>query len=644
MFNLIRNFDKLLYLFKLNQTITMRYFLLLPFLIFAFSFSYSQITQNDSYQFFVDLNKVDNDQLTIELITPKINSDKINYRLPAMVPGTYKIYNFGRYISDLKAFDESGNELNVNKQDVNTWEISDAGKLYKITYKADDTFEDTASKEHQVFEPAGTSIDEGNVFVFNNHGFFGYFDDFINTNYKITFNKPEGFFGATSLTALERTDTEEIFTAPDYHILVDNPIMFTVPDTTSIIFDEAKILISVYSPGKGMTSKDIAQSNKFLLDAIRNFLGGKLPADVYTFIYYFSNNEKGSGGFGALEHNNSSLYYMPDVPSSAKSFMIKQLESTSAHEYYHTVTPLNLHSEEIGNFDFANPVMSEHLWLYEGVTEYNAHYIRLREGLITLKEFAEEMQRKLNTSSSRYNDSLAFTEMSKGALDKYEPQYTNVYEKGALIGMCLDILIREESDGQQGLQDVINKLLIKYGKEKSFKDEELFGEIEILTSSKVREFLDMYVAGPNRIPYGEIFDKIGLTLVRNPYTVLDAGSISMGFNQKSYRLKIENIESSDSKFIKELGLKNGDELVSVNGKQITFQNVRGIFGSMKNQIKPGDEYEVVVARYDPDGKERQVTLKAKVDKTKTSYENLLKINDQLSDSQQKLQNAWLGKQ
>ncbi|MDQ3021487.1 MAG: peptidase M61 [Bacteroidota bacterium] len=618
----------------------MRHILIALFLIFIISTSYSQVTQNDGYQFFTDLNKVEDDRLTIELITPKINSDVVYYRFPAMVPGTYKVYNFGRFVSDLKAFDELGNELSVVYQDVNTWEISDAGKLYKITYKVDDTFEDTTGES--VFEPVGTSIDEGKVFVVNNQGFFGYLDDYKNANITITFTKPFGFFGSTSLTAVERTDSYEIFTAPDYYFLVDNPIIFSIPDTTSINFDETKVLISVYSPGKGMTSKDIAEDNKILLPAIRNYLGGKLPADRYSFLYYFSDLEKGSGSFGALEHNYSSLYYMPDVPAAAKSFMIKQLQSTNAHEFYHVVTPLNLHSEEIGNFDFNNPTMSKHLWLYEGVTEFKAHYIRLVEDLITLEDYVEEFQGKLNTSA-RYNDTLPFTELSKGALDKYESQYANVYEKGALIGMCLDILIRDESNGQQGLQDIINKLLEKYGKERSFKDEDLFGEIGSLTSPKVRTFLDKYVAGPNRIPYNEIFEKVGIAVKKTPYTIVDAGNLSLGFNQQNFRLKIVKIESSGNKFINDLGVKAGDEFISVNGKPINFQNIKNIFGSVKNQMKPGDDFELVVARYDSAGKESQQTLKAKVSNTKTSYEYILKIDKDLSDKQQKLKKVWIGK-
>ncbi len=618
----------------------MRPFIISFCLILITSVSYSQTLQNDSYQFFVDLNNADNDELAIELITPKISSDKVLYRLPAMVPGTYKIYDFGRFISDFKAFDESGNELAVTKPDINTWEISDAGKLFKITYIADDSFDDTTGTP--IFEPAGTSIEEGKIFVINNHGFFGYFEGYIDNDYELKFMKPSGFFGSTSLTALDRTDSEETFAAPDYHYLVDNPIFFNVPDTSHIHFDEADVLISVYSPGKGITSKDIAENDQKLLEAIRNYLGGKLPTDRYTFLYYFTDQPTVSGMFGALEHNNSSLYFMPDVPKEAKQYMLNQLQSTSSHEFYHTVTPLNLHSVEIGDFDFNNPVMSEHLWLYEGVTEYSAHYIMLREGLITLDKYLEEMDKKLNTAS-RYNDTLPFTVMSKGALREYENQYQNVYEKGALIGMCLDILIREESNGQTGLQDVINKLQEKYGKEKAFIDDDLFSEIELLTSPKVREFLDRYVGGPEKIPYKEIFGKVGISFDQEPYQVIDFGGLQIGFDSKTYRLQILKIEDPDNKFVKALGIKTNDELVSVNGKPITFQNARSIFGSASNQIKEGDKIKIEVARTDAQGKETVKELSATVSKTKTAYNYAIGNEEKLTDNQLKIRDAWLGK-
>jgi predicted metalloprotease with PDZ domain len=615
-----------------------RIFLLLSLIIF--SNSYSQVTQDDKYRYSVDLNNVADDKLTIELITPKINSGTAKFMMPAMVPGTYAVYNFGRFLSDLKAYDENGNELAVTKPDINTWEITNAGSLYKLTYKVRETFGDQESPK--VFEPVGTCITEGKVFAFNNQGFFGYFEGMVDNDYEISFKKPDGFYGSTSMPVLSRSESEEIFYTPDYHELVDNPILFTVPDTATIRFEEMTILISVYSPGKGMTAKDFQGPNKELLEAIRKHLGGKLPADRYTFLYFFSDDMKGgSGGFGALEHNHSSFYFMPDVPAQAKSIMISQMKSTNAHEFYHIVTPLNLHSEEIGNFDYNNPTMSKHLWLYEGVTEYFADYIQLREGLMDFKNYLDGIEQKLNTSM-RYNDSLAFTEMSKGALDKYQREYINVYQKGALIGLCLDILIRNESNGEQGLQDVLNALLIKYGKERSFKDDELFGEIEALTSPKVKEFLDTYVAGPSRIPYDKIFSEIGLKVSSTSYQVADVGGLQMGFNQATFRLLVSKIDNPDAEFIRKLGLKEGDELVSMNGTQINFMNAQEMFGSAKKQMKPGDKIDLVVARMNGE-KQEMVNLSATIDKTKLSYEFEVSKLDAPTEKQKQMQNSWLGK-
>ncbi|MBK6878022.1 MAG: hypothetical protein IPG99_16645 [Ignavibacteria bacterium] len=177
-------------------------------IILVSTVAYSQSVQDNKYKYSVDLNNVSDDKLTIELITPKISNPTAKFMMPAMVPGTYSVYNFGRFISDLKAFDNSGSELSVTKGDLNTWEISNAENLYKITYKVRQTYGD--KEDPKVFEPVGTDIDEGKVFAFNNQGFFGYIEGMVNNEYELKFSKPQGFYGATSLPAL-RDDKEEIF-------------------------------------------------------------------------------------------------------------------------------------------------------------------------------------------------------------------------------------------------------------------------------------------------------------------------------------------------------------------------------------------------------------------------------------------------
>ena len=116
-----------------------KYLFLIGFLL-ASSAVFAQ-KQNKSYQYSTDLTGLKDDKLFVELITPKVKTDEIEFQMPKMVPGTYAIYDFGRLLSDFKAFDQKGNPLTVNRIDSNRWKINDAKKLFKISYNVEDSFD-----------------------------------------------------------------------------------------------------------------------------------------------------------------------------------------------------------------------------------------------------------------------------------------------------------------------------------------------------------------------------------------------------------------------------------------------------------------------------------------------------------------------
>jgi len=84
-----------------------------------------------------------------------------------------------------------------------------------------------------------------------------------------------------------------------------------------------------------------------------------------------------------------------------------------------------------------------------------------------------------------------------------------------LIGMCLDILIREGSHGKRSLMSLLKELSLKYGENKTFNDDDLIAEISQMTYPSVAEFFKLHVEGGTPIPYQEYFDKVGLTLSPN---------------------------------------------------------------------------------------------------------------------------------
>ena len=220
-----------------------------PFLVLLFVFSafgvFAQSTE--AYQYKVFLDEVKDDKVKIELIIPdNAISDSLEFHFPKIVPGTYSIYDFGRFVHDFKAFDKEGKSLSYSRLDQNRWRISDSKKLYKISYWIEDSYD--TKKDTVIFEPAGTNIEEGENYLLNTFGFFGYVNGLERRPFDIEIIKPENFYGATPLKRLKESETSDRFFSTDYYELMDSPIMYTKPDTASIYLGNTEVVISVYSP------------------------------------------------------------------------------------------------------------------------------------------------------------------------------------------------------------------------------------------------------------------------------------------------------------------------------------------------------------------------------------------------------------
>jgi predicted metalloprotease with PDZ domain len=257
----------------------------------------------------------------------------------------------------------------------------------------------------------------------------------------------------------------------------------------------------------------------------------------------------------------------------------------------------------------------------------------VQQGLIDESEFYTRMQGKI-TGAARMNDTMSFTEMSKNVLvEPYKSQYLNVYEKGTLIGMCIDIIIREKSNGQRGILDLMQKLAIEYGPTKPFKDEELFAKITAFTYPEVGQFLETHVKGTTPINYNDYFAKVGVAkgTKRVPGNVFLKGQspfITIKAGTKDIMV-MNNTELND--FMIGMGIKGGDVIKEINGTAYSLDNIyEMIMGSQ--EWKENDEVAMKIVR---DGKE--MNLKGKV---KLSFENQegLMGTDASKDA---IRNAWL---
>lgn len=585
----------------------------------------------------VNINLVDvkDDKVLVTVTPPQIKTDEIIYSIPKTVPGTYSTDNYGKYSDTFKAFDAKGKELTVKRIDDNSWSISNAKTLKKVTYLVGDTFDTekgTGFGNDDVFSPAGTNINAGINFLVNTHGFVGYFQDKLEVPYKVTITHPETLWGATSMTDEDASKTSDVFTTSRYAVLVENPIMYSKPDYTTFNVNGMDILIAVYSPTGKFTAESITPEMKTMMTAQKNFLGKVNANKKYTVLVYLSSMAKDDAhGFGALEHPTATTVVLPE--SMPKEKLVETMKDVVSHEFFHIVTPLTIHSKEIQFFDYNAPKMSEHLWMYEGVTEYFANLFQINQGLINETEFYTRIADKIEQSKS-LNDTMPFTVMSKNVLEQpYKDQYLNVYQKGALIGMCIDIIIREKSNGERGILDLMHKLSAEYGVEKPFNDEDLFAKITQLTYPEVGEFLNKYVAGPTPIPYDFYLAKVGVTKAseKTPGAIFIKGQNPYIGVDKATKIISVRSDIDLNVFFTNLNLKGSDVIVSVNNKAYNLDNIYDLITESENW-KENDPITLQIKRA---GKEQ--TIKGTV-KVPFEEKETFKATDA---SKEKLRNAWL---
>jgi predicted metalloprotease with PDZ domain len=604
--------------------------LCVPFQIFGQEVKSPSV--DDQYSIQVDLNNVENDRVKVMLSAPKITESKIDYIIPAVIPGSYSRKDYGRFIHQVKAFSKNGKKLRVKHKGKNTFTISKANELDHLTYWVEDTW-DSNDSVNFVFQPGGTNIQADTNFVINHQGFWGYFEGYKMLPYSISTQKPTELYAETALQVNRKNDTTDVFYADSYVHLVDNPIMYSKPDTTSFDVGNMKVHISVYSINGLVTAEQMKKYISPLGKALEKFFG-TLPVDHYHFIMYFPEYAKKGitkyGGFGALEHSYCSFYFLPELEDV--DYLETLIKNVTAHEFLHILTPLNIHSEEIGYFDFKAPKMSQHLWLYEGVTEYFSNLVQIKAGLITTEDFLDELNGKVHTAAT-FPD-VSFTEMSQKILSNpYRDMYINVYNKGALLAFFLDIRLQELSDGKKSLQDVMWELVNRYGPKKPFKDDALIPEIVALTYPEIQTFFDQYIIGDEPLPIAEYAAKLGFTLIeKREETLYSFGFVDFYQVAKGGMTIAIDADPDLNKF----GLKNYDQILQINDEDVTPDNFERLLQHIEN-VTDGDA--VVKVKFQRG--EEQTTITAVPDSEKIVRTNILEELPDATQQQLKLRNNVL---
>jgi predicted metalloprotease with PDZ domain len=544
----------------------------------AFSATTSIVAQS-KIKATLDLVSVKDDQVHVTLSAPASGAETLVFQMPRIIPGTYVVADYGRYVEKLTATDIDGKELVVEKKDVNTWIINNAERLQTVSYLVNDTYDSEEGnpfdgKSTTIFSPAGMNILADKNYMLNLFGFVGYFRGYTELPYELNITHPEDLYASTALIDEDANVGADRFTVTRYAEVVDNPIMYSVPDTVNFVVDGMEVLLSIYSPNnKQLTAEFFRKDIEQMVVAQKTFLGKINDTRKYAILVYIAASANDATGFGALEHNSSTTVVFGEFLKS------ENLVHVIAHEFFHTLTPLHIHSKEIHDFDFNDPSMSAHLWMYEGITEYFSYLFQVNQELITEDAFFKTMASNEVVSKKYFNDNLSFTEMSKNILiPTYKAQYLNVYKKGALLAMCMDITLRKKSNGEKGILDLMGQLREIYGPYKAFDDAALIPKVTELAGKELGDFIQKHIVAGKPVKYTKYLQLVGVkkSVVRQPEEFVFLVNRQPHIKIDTSVKKVFVINTEQNNFFKALGVQVNDELLEINGAAFDASNYMSV--------------------------------------------------------------------
>jgi predicted metalloprotease with PDZ domain len=363
-------------------------------------------------------------------------------------------------------------------------------------------------------------------------------------------------------SALSYGPGESTLAAANYDDLADAPVEIGVFDDFSFEAAGSVIRVVLYVSGEKRTLPS-SWSRARLEDTVRRVVTTQtsLMHDTPFSRFLFLLRVGPGGGDGGMEHANSTAIALPAETDPAPYI---------AHEFFHLWNVKRIRPQSLEPVDYENEQPTDALWFAEGVTSTYAAYTLVRSGLWSRRIFYADLARQIDILNSRparfwqsAEDSSLAAWLEKYPLYRASDVSISYYNKGQLIGVCLDILLRDSTGNRIGLDDLMRDLNDRYAKQHRFYPDSVAirTAAERLSGKDFSDFFRRHVAGTDEIPFQEILAKAGLELhreVRSPGNPGFSATVS-----ESEGLLVSDIVPGGPADL--AGLHRGDRILEING-------------------------------------------------------------------------------
>jgi predicted metalloprotease with PDZ domain len=555
--------------------------------------------------------------------------DRAALELPKWNPGAYRLTNAHRNVRAVVARSLGDGELlPVSKLDENTWEVEHGGKPFALDYRV------YCGRYTGI---AGCYLDDAMGF-FNGVHLFMYAVGHKHQAIELRVREPIGGKQAEVVTGLPAHGSTRArskpttFWANNYDTLVDSPVHVGVVDTIDFELGGRPIR-AVMSDRGGWKADEIRDELRAITQAGAAVFGPletALPFTDYTFIYHVLPDAG-----GGLEHHNSTVIGV-DPWGFASAAGKRRFWSVTAHEFFHLWNVKRIRPAVLGPFDYDRQVHTTMLWFSEGFTSYYAILILSRAGLIDEAQARKDLAARLAAVETRPGRTLMSVEQSSwetwATPDDGANAYFSYYDKGAMIGMILDLQLRATSQGLASTDTLFRALWQRWREtglgltpqelEDAFVEQVAkYGDAAV---DEIRAIFADYVRGVVELDYDKYLAHAGYRLQRS----VKAEGPWIGVELSGARVRNVLHDAPGDR----AGLANGDELVAINGRAVDGSSYARVLESLTVDTP----HEFTITRMG-----RVIDLKVTPVLGGDPVFELVELDD-VSAQQRQLRRDWLG--
>ncbi|HKV75641.1 MAG TPA: hypothetical protein VJN95_14065 [Gemmatimonadales bacterium] len=429
--------------------------------------------------------------------------------IPAWAPGHYDLINFARRVSHFAATMD-GKPVLTDRYDFDTWRVRPAGKgTVTVTF---DFRADTLQTSSSWSAPDFLFVNGTNVFLFPEGGPL----DFPAT---VTVHTQPGWRIATGMHPAGAAGT---YGEKNYHDLADMPFYIGRFDLDSAQISGKWTRMASWPAGHlSGTNRDAMWDALKKVIPAESAVFGETPWDNYTVFLGFPPT---FGGATALEHQSSNLglYFRGFVSSPG-------LANVVAHEIFHAWNVKRLRPADMVPYRYNRENPTTLLWVSEGFSDYYADLAEVRGGAIDSTAWADNTVGHILTFTNSPPVSVEDASLAVWVhpLDGTDMLY---YDKGAIVGLLLDIQIRDASDNAGSLDGVMRSLYQStYKQGKGFTNEQFWAAVSRNAGGRsFAEFSRHYVEASEPLPLDSVLALAGLKLISEKSRVPRLGINTMG--------------------------------------------------------------------------------------------------------------------